>query len=341
MQHYTIQEAAELLNPKDPHVDSLRNKILFSGKLDPILKPCVFFNHPRSFRVINFCGQPCAPNIESVPKQVAFDVGNGRRRNFQYNSANMEGLFELTFFPDSFDLTEAGESGYIQLYKEKAVFADYLAEFSVDMAVGWIMSGWKDFDDIHNRWHAMTASEASKTKSHIRSKIGEFIILSQNGIHYLVDTPASIPISDIRVTDKMLSEYATSVGIELKANQPHPVRPERHKLKPEEHKAKSKSSIQLAVETYLNVRPNGDKAGFYSFLKQQITLEKGAILKDGESYAYFFKAVKEQGSHEGVYLQCPKEGKKEGSPGWNHYPGNAVSGIISKERNRRKKLSSD
>jgi|GEM_PF-6137199 len=217
MQHYTIQEAARRLNPAKPRVEFLRDKILFSGKPDPTLKPCVFFPHPRSFRIINICGQSSPPSIECSPKDVIFDIGNGRTRNFRYNSANIQGLFELTFFPDYFDMEEAKESGYIQLYRQKAVFADYLAEFSIDMVVGWITSGWKDFDDTHNRWNAMTASEASKTKSRIRSKIGEFVILSQNGVHYLVDTPASVLLSDIRITDKMLSDYAASEGIELQA----------------------------------------------------------------------------------------------------------------------------
>jgi len=214
MKGYTVEEAAVLL--KQP-TDYLFKKILFSDKSDPILKPCAFFHHPRSFRVINVGEQSSATSIECLPKQVAFDVGNGRRRNYSYSSVNIQGLFELTFFPDNFDMTETKESGFIQLYKEKAVFADHLAEFSINMAVGWIMSGWKDFDDIRNQWYAMTTSEASSTKSRIMSRIGQFIILSQNGFHYLVDTPASISLSDICITDKMLTEYAASVGIDLNA----------------------------------------------------------------------------------------------------------------------------
>lgn len=335
MEGHTIEEAAILLKQS---ADFLRNKILFSGKPDPILKPCVFFHHPRSFRVVNVCGQSSTPSIECLPKQVAFDVGNGRRRNYSYSSVNIQGLFELTFFPDNFDMTEAKESGYIQLYKEKAVFAGYLAEFSIDMAVGWIMSGWKDFDEIHNRWHAMTSSEASSTKSRVRSKIGQFIILSQNGIHYLVDSPASISLSDICITDNMLTEYAASMGIVLKEQQPQvSVRPARHKILPDEHKAKSKSAIQLAVEAFLDSTPEGNKHDFYRFLKQQLELPEKTILKNGQSYPYYFKDVKVKGNLEGVYLNHPKEKKKEGDPSWNHYTGNAVSGIIAKEKGRRNK----
>ena len=520
---YTIQEAAERLNPTNPRVDYFRNRILFSGKPDPILKPCVFFPQPRSFRIIKIDGQQIPPGIEYSPKHVTFDIGNGRTRSFGYDSAHIQGLFELTLFPDYFNMEEAKESGYIQLYRKKAVFADYLAEFSIDMAVGWIMSGWKEFDGIHNRWCAMTASDASETKSRIRSKVGEFIILSQNGIHYLVDTPASVLLSDIRITDKMLMEYAASEGIKLPANHTTPIPPEkqsvkqstvefnlqenipirfiefytngklgpetaalffahkqgidwnrrmdtedkltayhwqhgkvtaikrtewesvvnsiqslserydktnrhfdewrtaalkllpvafvrrsefdavyrramsperiifvdqsrnferltgdedrearqtndtayippelvgivfegfghgmntsdtksetrqkRHIITQEERRAKGKSAIQLAVEAYLDGNQNGNKAGFYTFLKQQIKLPQEVTLKDGESYAYFFKEVKEKGTQEGVYLNHPKEKKKEGDPAWNHYSGDAVSSIISKEKTRRK-----
>jgi hypothetical protein len=110
----------------------------------------------------------------------------------------------------------------------------------------------------------------------------------------------------------------------------------RHKITDEERKTKSKSAIQLAVESFLDNTPGGNKAGFYTFLKNQIKLPKEVMLKNGESYAYFFKEVKEKGSQEGVYLNHPKEGKKEGDPAWNHYSGDDVSGIISKEKNNRK-----
>jgi hypothetical protein len=90
------------------------------------------------------------------------------------------------------------------------------------------------------------------------------------------------------------------------------------------------------VEAYLDGNQNGNKAGFYTFLKQQIKCPKEVTLKDGESYAYFFKEVKEKGAQEGVYLNHPKEKKKGGDPGWNHYSGDAVSSIISKEKGRRK-----
>ena len=271
MQHYTIQEAAERLNPAEPRIESLRNKILFSGKPDPILKPCVFFPHPRSFRIISVHGHANETSPESFPKQIAFDVGNGRKRNFSYKAVSIQGLFELTFFPDYYDMTKAKESGFIQLFKEKAVFADYLAEFSIDMAVGWIMSGWKDFDDIHNRWHAMTSSEARDTKSHIRSKIGDFIILSQNGIHYLVDSPASIPLSDIRITDMMLSEYAVSEGIKLPANLTTVIPLEKQSVKQSTVEFNLQENIPIRfIEFYTNGKLGPETAALFFAHKQGI-----------------------------------------------------------------------
>jgi hypothetical protein len=113
----------------------------------------------------------------------------------------------------------------------------------------------------------------------------------------------------------------------------------RHVITEDERKAKSKSAIQLAVEAYLDSAHDGNKAAFYTFLKKQIKLPREVILKDGQSYAYFFKEVKEVGSQEGVYITSSKEGKKEGEPAWNHYSGNAISTIISKEKSYRKKQS--
>lgn len=520
MEGHTIEEAAILLRQS---ADFLRRKILFAGQAHPILKPCVFLPEPRSLRIINSDSKINEYGVDYVKKTVPVPCTDGRTRGCSYNSANIQGLFELTFFPDYFDMTEAKESGYIQLYKEKAVFAGILADFSIDMAVGWIMNGWKDFDEIHNRWYAMTTSEASSTKSRIRSKIGQFIILSQNGIHYLVDSPASISLSDICITDKMLVEYAASEGIKLSLppivpaaivdqtamqatvnyslQEILPIRfiefytggklgpectallfahkqgidwnrqmeaedkltayhwqhgkpialkrtewesvlisiqslsdrynkterhfdewrtaalkllpvayvrrsefdaayrramssdritfidqsrdfkrltgdedkearqtidtpyipPElvgivfegfghytsalppqsepklRHKISKGEWKSKRKSAIQLAVEAFLDDTPKGNKVGFYAFLKKQLNLQKEEPFKDGQPYAYYFKDVKEKGNLEGVYLQHPKEGKKEGNPSWNHYAGNEISSIISKERGRRKK----
>ncbi|MGD9685461.1 MAG: hypothetical protein AB7U43_00615 [Desulfobacter sp.] len=115
-----------------------------------------------------------------------------------------------------------------------------------------------------------------------------------------------------------------------------PVESKRHKITDEERKSKGKSAIQLAVEAFLDATPGGSKEGFYTFLKNQVKLPNEAILKDGESYAYFIKDVKERGAGQGVYLNHPKEGKKEGDPAWNHYSGNDVSGIISKEKKNRK-----
>lgn len=120
-----------------------------------------------------------------------------------------------------------------------------------------------------------------------------------------------------------------------------PEQAKRHVITPEERKAKKKSPIQRAVEAYIDATPDGVKAGFYTFLKKQIKLPKAVILKDDQSYAYFFKDVKEEGAREGVYLNNPKEGHKEGDPSWNHYSGNNISSIISKEKLKRKKIQSE
>lgn len=217
MEGHTIDEAAVLL---EQSADYLRNKILFSGQAHPILKPCVFFPEPMSLRIMNIDGKINEYGVKYTKKTVSLPASNGRSYPFAYDFVNMSGLFELTFFPEHFDMSEAKESGRIQLYRAKAVFADRLAEFSIDMAVGWMMHNWQHFNDLKNRWEPETQQdEVSKTKSHVRGKIGECVILTQNGIHYLVDSPVSIPLSDIRITDWMLTEYAASEGITIMKNQ--------------------------------------------------------------------------------------------------------------------------
>jgi hypothetical protein len=111
----------------------------------------------------------------------------------------------------------------------------------------------------------------------------------------------------------------------------------RHTIQPEERKAKGSSAIQSAVNVYLDSVPDGNKAGFYGFLKAKIKLTTNEILKDGEGYDIFFKSVTESGSKEGVYLNHAKEGKKEGEAGYNHYSGGDITTLISREKGNRKK----
>ena len=111
----------------------------------------------------------------------------------------------------------------------------------------------------------------------------------------------------------------------------------RHTLTAEDRKPKGKSAIRSAIEAYLGSAPDGAKAGFYTFLKAKRKLTTNAILKDGEGYDIFFKSVIESGSKEGVYLNHPKEGKKVGEAGWNHYSGSGITELISREKGKRKK----
>jgi len=112
----------------------------------------------------------------------------------------------------------------------------------------------------------------------------------------------------------------------------------KHVIKTSERNTKGLSVIQTAVNTFLDVAPGGYKDGFYSFLKAKIKLTTEEILKDGESYTYFFKSISNSGSNEGVYLNHPKEGKKEGEAGYNHYSGRDISSLISRERGKRNKI---
>jgi hypothetical protein len=113
---------------------------------------------------------------------------------------------------------------------------------------------------------------------------------------------------------------------------------QRHVFQPNERKSKAKSALQFAIEAYLDTAPDGNKAGFYTFLKAKIKLTTEEILKDGEGYDIFFKSVTESGSKEGVYLNGKKEGKREGKAGYNHYSGSDISSNISREKGKRKKM---
>lgn len=520
MEHYTLDEAAIELGQK---ADYLQKIILFDGKPHPILKPCVFFPEPISVRILNpgvnstyrrerlESAPSVRVNIEHTMKKVEIDtLDSFVPHSFEYPAARMQGLFELTIYPEHLDMTEAKESGRFRLYREKAVFSHL-----TNAAVKYIMN---------YRYAAMSWKE----KARMREDVGDMVILTKEDLHCLVDSPKSISLAEIRITDRMLTEYAAMEGITLARNRTEmtptkdrekkqntgefsqqevlPIRfiefytggklgpettsllfahkqgidwnrrmeaadkltayhwqhgkitplkrtewesilhsikslserydkadkhfdewrtaalkilpvafvwrsefdaayrramsPERitfldqykgferlsgdedkearetndtpyippelmsivfegfehgvmtisqgapepkqvskrHIITDEERKAKSRSTIRFAVEAYLDTASDGNKAGFYTFLKQQIKLPKEVALKDGESYAFFFKDIKEKGSQEGVYLNHPKEGKKEGDPGWNHYSGNDISGIISKEKNNRKNL---
>lgn len=500
MEGYTVEEAAALL--KQP-TDYLLKKILFAGKAHPILKPCVFLSEPTSMRLAHRNANIYVKEsgidhtmqainaLPDDPAEAARQIRVNRHwledacTPFTYPQVIRQGLFKLIFYPESMDIAELKESGRIQLYRRKAVHAP-LANTAVDR--------------IMNNWYAMSREEISKEKDRISSKVGEMLILTQDNLHYLVDIPVSISLSDIRITDKMLSEYAASEGIKLsfppmataprldqsakeatvyytqeeaasilkmteeeifrlscherftdekrifagmlitkplsvlrvrttgkKVAETHlaeygggleyvateesisgffelidlpemqdktwtkPITrlsayesgdwfqipggksfkksdfrysraslkhyaesmrrdiafpdamPEikiRHKITKVEQKPKGKSAIQLAVEAFLDDSPEGNKAGFYIFLKKQLNLSQEQPFKDDQPYAYYFKDVKGRGIQEGVYLHHPKEGKKEGDPGWNYYSGNETSAIISKEKKRRKSKKS-
>jgi hypothetical protein len=136
--------------------------------------------------------------------------------------------------------------------------------------------------------------------------------------------PTTIPVAE-------LDRYAAIINEELTTEK------KRHIIQPVERKSKAKSVIQLAISEYLDATPSGMKAGFYDFLKAKIQLTANEILKNGEGYEYYFKSVTTSGSKEGVYLNMPKEGKKEGESGYNHYAGAEITTLISREKGNRKK----
>lgn len=222
MDSYSLDEAAHLLKPTPDYfsktLEQLRNMILFAGKAHPILKPCVFFPEPVSMRLAhrnaNIYVQESGiehtmKSVNALPDDPA-EAARQKRVDrhwpedaltpFKYPQVMCQGLFELTFYPEHMDMAEVKESGRIQLYRGKAVRAP-LANAAVDR--------------IMNGWYAMSREEVSRAKARTRQEIGDIVILTQGDLHYLVDAPVSIPLSDIRITDKMLTEYAASEGIKL------------------------------------------------------------------------------------------------------------------------------
>jgi len=168
------------------------------------------------------------------------------------------------------------------------------------------------------------------------------VLLVQDGKTYSIAEGESYkptPINEkcLRVSDSDLMSFMPSLGF-CSLGKPEPA--QRHVITMEERKSKSKSAIQLAVEAYLDTTPDGNKAGFYTFLKAKLKLTTEEILKDGEPYPYYFKEVKESGIKEGVYLNHPKEGKKVGKPGYNHYSGDDISSHISREKGKKNKMTS-
>ncbi|HOO39968.1 MAG TPA: hypothetical protein PK653_00875 [Syntrophales bacterium] len=114
----------------------------------------------------------------------------------------------------------------------------------------------------------------------------------------------------------------------------------RHVITESERGKKSRSAIQVAIENYLDEAPNGKRAGFYEFLNGKLKLATEQVLKDGQSYNFYFDKPVVTGSREGVYLNGAKEGRKPGTPGYNHYNGGQISGLIAKERGRRRNRAS-
>ena len=218
MENYILDEAVHLL--KQP-AEYLQRMILFSGEAHPILKPCVFFPEPASMRLAHrnadiyvkesgiehtmksFNTLPDDPAEAARQKRINRHWPEDALTSFKYPQVMLQGLFELTFYPEHMDMTEAKESGRIQLYRGKAVCAP-LANAAVDR--------------IMNNWYAMSRDEISRAKDRTRQEVGDMVILTQGDLHYLIDTPASIPLSDIRITDRMLTEYAASEGITIMKN---------------------------------------------------------------------------------------------------------------------------
>lgn len=144
----------------------------------------------------------------------------------------------------------------------------------------------------------------------------------------------SKPVLSFPCTGANLKRFLMDTG--LYCGEDIDTEPQLHVITPGERKHKGRSPLRLAVEAFLDEQPEGNKEGFYSFLKSRIRAEGKASLKN-ESYAFFFKSVVAEGSREGVYMWKAKEGKKEGDPGWNRYSGADISRLISRERGNRKK----
>jgi len=160
-------------------------------------------------------------------------------------------------------------------------------------------------------------------------------------IMYKPNVPVIVRLTDVLFTDKAVQQfeekYFKAVCETTRDNSEMPEPKKQHIIKPEERKVKGLSAIQTAINAYLEVAPDGNKAGFYTFLKEKIKLTVEETLKDGESYSYFFEKVTENGSKEGVYLNHAKEGKKEGEAGYNHYSGSEITSLISRKRSKKKK----
>ncbi len=223
MEHFTIDEAAKALDLK---ADFLLKTILFSGKAHPILKPCVFISEPTSMRIVNPGvnntyrreRQESAPtmciDVEHTMKKVQIDTPDSfAPHSFEYPTAKMQGLFELTLHPEYMDMSKVKESGRIQLYREKAAFSHL-----TNSAVEFIMN---------NRHAAMSW----KAKAQMKEEVGDMVILTQGNLHYLVETMVSIHLSDIRITDRMITEYAASEGIALPKERAKTLRPKDQTVK--------------------------------------------------------------------------------------------------------------
>lgn len=190
MENYTLDEAAAYLPGHS--AESLQKKILFSGKAHSILKPCVFFPEPTSMRLAH-------RNPDRYVKESGIEHTMKLSNAFKYQ-VMLRGLFEMTFYPEQMDMTETRESGRIQLYRAKAVCAP-LANAAVNC--------------VMNNWRGLSRETISRESGRIRQEVGDLVILTQGDLHYLVDSPVSIPLSDIRITDRMLTEYAASEGITI------------------------------------------------------------------------------------------------------------------------------
>lgn len=247
MEHFTLAEAAKELDLK---ADFLLKTILFSGKAHPILKPCVFISEPTSMRlthrnaniyvtqtgiehtIISLNDFPNNPAEAARMKRVNRHWSEDAQTPCSYPQVICQGLFELTFYPENMDMTEVKESGRIQLYREMAVCAS-LADIAVDR--------------IMNNWHAMRDTEISRAKDQMRGQqIRELVILTQNDLHYIVDVPTSISLSDIRITDRMLTEYAASEGITRRKN--------RTKIIPPDFQTVKQPTREFCIKDVLPIR---------------------------------------------------------------------------------------
>lgn len=153
--------------------------------------------------------------------------------------------------------------------------------------------------------------------------------------NHLVPRPWSPPLQGWCIGSKIIIPLSEVERIEA----PPPAR-DRHVITERQRGKKSKSAIRVAIENYLDGDPDGNKAGFYAFLKGKLKLTIEEPLKDGQSYNFYFNRVVARGQEEGVYLTEVKEGRKPGTPGANQYIGPYIASEISKEKKRRKDIFS-